>query len=31
VLEFMKASGQFDDEAIIDWVTGTCFNGLLAR
>jgi TetR/AcrR family transcriptional regulator of autoinduction and epiphytic fitness len=31
VLEFMKASGQFDDEAIIEWVTNTCFNGLLAR
>ncbi len=31
VLEFMKASGQFDDEAIVEWVTGTCFNGLIAR
>ena len=28
VLEFMKAGGQFDDEAIIDWVTLTCFDGL---
>ena len=31
VLEFMKAGGQFDDEAIVEWVTGTCFNGLRAR
>ena len=28
VLEFMKAGGQFDDEAIIEWVTLTCFDGL---
>lgn len=28
VLEFMKASGQFEDEAIVQWVTGTCFDGL---
>jgi TetR/AcrR family transcriptional regulator of autoinduction and epiphytic fitness len=31
VLEFMKAGGQFDDEAIVEWVTGTCFNGLMVR
>jgi AcrR family transcriptional regulator len=31
VLEFMKAGGQFDDEAIVEWVTGTCFDGLRSR
>jgi hypothetical protein len=31
VLEFMKAGGQFEDEAIVEWVTGTCFDGLRSR
>jgi AcrR family transcriptional regulator len=31
VLEFMKASGQYSDEDIIEWVTTTCFDGLRSR
>jgi hypothetical protein len=27
----MKAGGQFDDEAIVEWVTDTCFDGLRGR
>lgn len=29
VLEFMKASGQYSDEEIVEWVVTTCFNGLV--
>ena len=28
VLEFMKSSGQFSDDAIVDFVVTTCFDGL---
>ncbi|WP_425257055.1 TetR/AcrR family transcriptional regulator [Rubrivivax sp. RP6-9] len=28
---FMKASERFDDAQIVDWVLGTCFNGLRGR
>jgi TetR/AcrR family transcriptional regulator, regulator of autoinduction and epiphytic fitness len=31
VLEFLKMGGQHSDEAIIDWVLSTCFEGLCAR
>lgn len=29
VLEFMKASGQYSDEEVVEWVLTTCFNGLI--
>jgi hypothetical protein len=28
---FLKASGQHADAQIVDWVLGTCMNGLAAR
>jgi AcrR family transcriptional regulator len=28
---FMKASERFDDAQIVEWVLGTCFNGLRGR
>jgi AcrR family transcriptional regulator len=28
---FMKASERFDDTQIVEWVLGTCFNGLRGR
>ena len=28
---FMQASERFDDTQIVDWVLGTCFNGLRGR
>jgi TetR/AcrR family transcriptional regulator of autoinduction and epiphytic fitness len=28
---FLKASGQYTDAQIVDWVLGTCMTGLLAR
>jgi TetR/AcrR family transcriptional regulator of autoinduction and epiphytic fitness len=31
VLEFMKAGGQYSDEAIVEWVITTCFDGLRSR
>jgi AcrR family transcriptional regulator len=31
VLGFLKATGQFTDEQIIDWVMQTCFEGLRTR
>jgi AcrR family transcriptional regulator len=31
VLEFMKAGGQYSDEAIVEWVVTTCFDGLRSR
>ena len=31
VLGFLKSTGQFDDEQIIDMVLRTCFQGLSAR
>jgi AcrR family transcriptional regulator len=31
VLEFLKASGQYSDEQIIDLVLGACFDGLRSR
>jgi AcrR family transcriptional regulator len=31
VLEFMKAGGQYSDEAIVEWVVSTCFDGLRSR
>jgi hypothetical protein len=31
VLGFLKASGQHDDEQIVDWVLSTCLDGLAAR
>lgn len=31
VLGFLKAGGSYSDAQIIDWVMGTCFDGLAAR
>ena len=31
VLGFLKASGQYSDEQIVDWVLTSCFEGLAAR
>jgi hypothetical protein len=31
VLGFLKGTGQFTDEQILDWVVGTCFSGLQSR
>ena len=31
VLEFLKAGGQHSDEEIVEWVVGTCFEGLGRR
>ena len=31
VLGFLQASGQHSDSQIVDWVLGTCFEGLSAR
>lgn len=31
VPNFMKLSGQYSDERIVDWVADTCFHGLAAR
>ena len=31
VLGFLKAGGRYSDAQIVDWVMGTCFNGLAAR
>ncbi|BDT69897.1 hypothetical protein os1_40890 [Comamonadaceae bacterium OS-1] len=31
VLGFLQASGQYSDAQVIDWVLGTCFEGLNAR
>ena len=31
VLGFLKAGGHYSDAQIVDWVMGTCFNGLAAR
>ena len=28
---FLKASGRYSDEQIVEWVLGTCFGGLLTR
>lgn len=28
---FLKAGGRYSDEQIVDWVLGTCFNGLRGR
>ena len=28
---FLKATGQYSDEQIIDWVVGSCFTGLQSR
>ncbi len=31
VLEFLKMSGEYSDEQILDWVELTCFSGMQAR
>jgi AcrR family transcriptional regulator len=31
VLSLLKASGQYRDEQIVDWLLSTCFNGLTGR
>lgn len=31
VLGFLKGTGQFTDEQIVEWVVQTCFNGLCSR
>jgi TetR/AcrR family transcriptional regulator, regulator of autoinduction and epiphytic fitness len=31
VLEFLKVGGQYSDAQMLDLVTGTCFDGVVAR
>ena len=31
VLGFLKSSGHYSDDQIVDWVLGTCFDGLASR